>query len=140
MPRDAWWLLYGDEELNRLQTQLVQNSPDLQAALARYQQAKAYADQLRSGLFPSLGVRADGARVRQSETRPPAGQAAPRYYNSYAAGVEATYEVDLWGRVRNDVNAGRLEASARRRGSGIREAQSSGAAGGLLHRALWVGS
>jgi NodT family efflux transporter outer membrane factor (OMF) lipoprotein len=112
LPRDAWWLLYGDEELNRLQAQLVQNSPDLQAALARYQQAKAYADQLRSGLFPSFGVRADGARIRQSETRPPAGQATPRYYNSYAAGLEATYEVDLWGRVRNDVNAGRLEASA----------------------------
>ena len=102
----------GDEELNRLQAQLVQNSPDLQAALARYQQAKAFADQLRSGLFPSLGLRADGARARQSETNPPAGQSSPRYYNSYGAGVEATYEVDLWGRVRNDVNAGRLEASA----------------------------
>lgn len=112
LPRDSWWLSYGDEELNRLQTQLVQNSPDLQAALARYQQAKAFADQLRSGLFPSLFLRADGARTRQSATRPPTGQSSPRYYNSYGAGAEATYEVDLWGRVRNDVNAGRLEASA----------------------------
>lgn len=112
LPRDAWWQFYGDAELNRLQTQLVQHSPDLQAALARYQQAKAFADQLRSGLFPSLGFRADGVRARQSETSPPSGQSSPRYYNSYGAGVEATYEVDLWGRVRNDVKAGRLEASA----------------------------
>jgi NodT family efflux transporter outer membrane factor (OMF) lipoprotein len=112
LPRDGWWQPYGDEELNRLQAQLVQNSPDLQAALARYQQAKAFADQLRSGLFPSLGLRADGVRARQSETNPPAGQSSPRYYNSYGAGVEAIYEVDLWGRVRNDVTAGRLEASA----------------------------
>ncbi len=112
LPRDGWWQFYGDQELNRLQAQLVQNSPDLQAALARYQQAKAFADQLRSGLFPSLALRADGVRARQSESSPPAGQSSPRYYNSYGAGVEATYEVDLWGRVRNDVNAGRLEASA----------------------------
>src|SRR5690606_7567848 len=48
----------------------------------------------------------------QSETSPPAGQSSPRYYNAYGVGVEATYEVDLWGRVRNDVKAGRLEASA----------------------------
>lgn len=113
LPRAAWWLGYGDEELSRLQTQLVQNSPDLQAALARYQQAMAYADQLRSGLFPNVRLRADGTRVRQSETRPPLGQAmGPGYYNSYGAGVEAAYEVDLWGRVRNDVKAGTLEASA----------------------------
>jgi len=112
LPRDGWWQPYGDPDLDRLQTQLVRNSPDLQAALARYQQAKAFADQLRSGLFPSFALRADGARVRQSETSPPAGRSSPRYYNSYGAGVEASYEVDLWGRVRNDVNAGRLEASA----------------------------
>jgi len=112
LPRDGWWQPYGDEELNRLQAQLVQNSPDLQAALARYRQAQAFADQLRSGLFPSLGLRADGLRARQSESNPPTGRASPLYYNSYGAGLEATYEVDLWGRVRNDVAAGRLEANA----------------------------
>jgi NodT family efflux transporter outer membrane factor (OMF) lipoprotein len=112
LSRDGWWQPYGDEELNRLQAQLVRNSPDLQAALARYRQAQAFADQLRSGLFPSFGLRADGVRARQSETNPPTGRASPRYYNAYGAGVEATYEVDLWGRVRNDVTAGRLEANA----------------------------
>ncbi|MBL8267436.1 efflux transporter outer membrane subunit [Steroidobacter sp.] len=112
LPRDSWWQPYGDQELNTLQARLIENSPDLQAALARYQQAKAFADQLRSGLFPSFALRADGVRARQSETSPPAGEASPRYYNSYGTGVEATYEVDLWGRVRNDVNAGKLEASA----------------------------
>ncbi|MBM0104457.1 efflux transporter outer membrane subunit [Steroidobacter sp. S1-65] len=112
LPRDAWWQAYGDAELNNLQAKLIRNSPDLQAALARYNQAKAFADQLRSGLFPSFGLRADGVRARQSETRPPAGQAAPRYYNAYGVGFEAAYELDLWGRVRNDVAAGDLEASA----------------------------
>jgi NodT family efflux transporter outer membrane factor (OMF) lipoprotein len=112
LPRDAWWQRFGDDDLNRLQAQLVHNSPDLAAALARHQQARALADQLRSGLFPSFALRAGGFRARQSETSPPSGAASPRYYNSYAAGLEATYEVDLWGRVREDVNAGNLQASA----------------------------
>ena len=112
LPRDAWWHGFGDAELDRLQEQLVRHSPDLQAALARYQQAKAFADQLRSGLFPSLSLTGDAARARQSQSNPPAGQSSPRYYNAYAAGVEATYEVDLWARVRNDVNAGDLQARA----------------------------
>jgi NodT family efflux transporter outer membrane factor (OMF) lipoprotein len=112
LPRDAWWQAYGDEELNRLQVRLADNSPDLQAALARYQQARAFADQLRSGLFPSLALSAEGSRARQSETSPPTGRSSPRYYNAYGTGVEASYEVDLWGRVRNDVQAGKLEASA----------------------------
>lgn len=112
LPRDAWWKRFGDADLDQLQTQLRDNSPDLQAALARYQQAKAYSDQLRSGLFPSLFLRGDGLRARQSETNPPAGGASPTYYNAYGLGVEAQYEVDLWGRVRNSVNSGDLDAQA----------------------------
>jgi NodT family efflux transporter outer membrane factor (OMF) lipoprotein len=112
LPREAWWQWYGDPDLDRLQAQLIERSPDLQAALARYQQARAFADQLRSGLFPSFALSASGARARQSETRPPTGQATPRHYESYGIGIEASYEVDLWGRVRNDVTAGRLQASA----------------------------
>jgi len=112
LPRDAWWSLYDDAELNRLQQQLIANSPDLEAALARYEQAKAYSDQLRSGLFPSLFLNGEGRRARQSETNPPGGGASPRYYNAYALGAEASYEVDLWGRVRNSVSAGRFTAEA----------------------------
>src|SRR5882672_3839112 len=41
LPRDAWWTLYGDTELDALQKRLIENSPDLAEALARYQQAKA---------------------------------------------------------------------------------------------------
>src|ERR1035437_6958243 len=54
LPRDAWWTLYGDADLNALQKRLIENSPDLAAALARYQQAKAISDQVRAGLFPTL--------------------------------------------------------------------------------------
>lgn len=112
LPRDAWWTLYGDAELDRLQRELVDASPDLAAALARYEQAQAYGDQQRAGLFPSLGLGTDASRERQSATRPPTGSASPRFFESYNLGLSATYELDLWGRVRNTVSAGEYTTQA----------------------------
>lgn len=112
LPRGNWWTMFGDADLNDLQTRLLQHSPDLAAALARYNQAKAFSDQLRSGLFPSLVLGANAQRDRQSNTRPLRGLAQPNDYNSFTAGVEIDYEFDLWGRVRNEVNAGRAQAQA----------------------------
>lgn len=112
LPRTHWWQLYGDAELDRLQQQLQASSPDLAAALARYEQARGYRDQLRSDLFPRVGVDAAATRSRQSETRPPAGAATPRYFDAYATGAAASYELDLWGRVRDNVAAGAHSAAA----------------------------
>ena len=108
LPRDAWWTLYGDDELNTLQTRLVENSPDLAAALARYQQVKAISDQIRSGLFPTLIGSANAQRNKQSELKPlrVLGPTSPNEYSSYTIGVEADYEFDLWGRIRNQVASG----------------------------------
>jgi NodT family efflux transporter outer membrane factor (OMF) lipoprotein len=108
LPRDAWWTLYGDEELNTLQKRLVEQSPDLAAALAQYQQAKAINDQIRSGLYPTITGAANAQRDRQSQKRPlrVLGPTSPDYYSSYTVGVEADYEFDLWGRIRNQVESG----------------------------------
>ena len=47
-PADNWWTLYRDPAMDALQQQLLDNSPDLGSALARYQQARAATDALRS--------------------------------------------------------------------------------------------
>ena len=101
-------MLYGDAELNALQTQLVKNSPDLAAALARYQQATAVSDQTRAGLLPTLAGAANAQRNRQSELRPlrVLGPNSPDEYGSYTLGLQADYEFDLWGRIRNLVAVG----------------------------------
>ncbi len=112
LPRGPWWTMFGDADLNELQARLVEHSPDLAAALARYNQAKAFSDQLRSGLFPSLVLGADAQRDRQSDMRPLRGLNSPADYNSFTAGVQVNYELDLWGRIRNEVAAGRAQAQA----------------------------
>lgn len=114
LPRDAWWTLYRDDELNTLQKRLIEKSPDLAAALARYQQARAINDQIRSGLFPTITGSANAQRDRQSETRPlrVLGPTSPNYYSSYTVSAEADYELDLWGRIRNQVESGNAERQA----------------------------
>lgn len=112
-PRENWWHLYDDTELDALQIKLLANNADLAAALAHYQQAQAYAMQARSELFPQIGLGATGQRQRESDHAPPLrNSAAPADYNSYTVGAQASYEVDLWGRVRNTVEAGRDNALA----------------------------
>ncbi len=112
LPRDTWWTVYDDPQLNDLQHALIANSPDLAAALARYNQAKAFSDQVRSDYLPSVSATSEAQRARQSATNPPTGQADPTMYNAYSLGVEAAYELDLWGRVRSSVAAGNLSAQA----------------------------
>jgi NodT family efflux transporter outer membrane factor (OMF) lipoprotein len=112
MPRDAWWQLYGDDELNDLQRRLIANSPDLAAALARYRQAQAAASQLSAGLFPSVNADASVQHNRDAVDTPLLHLTQPLDYNTNIVGLQAFYELDLWGRVRNTVAAGNAQAAA----------------------------
>src|ERR1700681_3382425 len=112
LPRGDWWTMFGESELDALEKRLVEHSPDLAAALARYNQASAYSDQLRSGLFPSIVLGANAQRDRQSDMKPLRSATSPSNYNSLTAGVQVDYELDLWGRIRNEVAAGRAQAQA----------------------------
>ena len=115
LPRGAWWQLYAEPELDALQNQLIANSPNLAAAVARYNQAEAYTSQLRSGLFPIVDAVGSVERNRQSDRRPLRGTgSSDSEYSDYTVGVQAAYELDLWGRVRNSVAAGVASAEAER--------------------------
>jgi NodT family efflux transporter outer membrane factor (OMF) lipoprotein len=109
-----WWELYGDEELNRLQAQLLDQSPDLAAALARYDQAQASAGATRSAQAPTVGAGLGAQRIQQSELRPlrVLGPNSPDRYNSASLQLDMSYEADLWGRVRQRVAAGDAELRA----------------------------
>jgi NodT family efflux transporter outer membrane factor (OMF) lipoprotein len=112
LPRDSWWTLYGSQELDTLQTQLIAGNPTLAAAFANYAQARALSDQARAGLFPSLGLNAGVQRARESVNAPLITKATPRYYDTNVLGGSVSYELDLWGQIRNEVKAGEANAAA----------------------------
>lgn len=113
LTQDHWWTVYEDEELGRLQALLLKNSPDLGSALARYQQASAATDAVRAARTPVVGASLDAQRNRQSEQRPLRGTTSPDYYNSASLGLNLSYEIDLWGRISQQIAAGEaLEKAA----------------------------
>ena len=112
LPRDSWWMLYETPEIDDLQKRLIAGNPTLAAALANYAQAEALSDQARAGLFPTLGLNAGVARARESAHAPLIGPTTPRYYNDNVLGGSVSYELDLWGQIRNQVLAGEANAQA----------------------------
>ncbi|GAB2573730.1 efflux transporter outer membrane subunit [Dyella jejuensis] len=112
LPRDHWWQLYGDADLDRLQVKLLADNATLAAALAHYTQAQAFSAQARSELFPQIGAGATGTRQRQSRTAATRDASAGDVYDNYSVGLQGSYEVDLWGSVRNTVTEGRDNALA----------------------------
>ena len=105
LERGSWWTLYGDDTLNGLVARLDAGSPNLAAALARFDQARAIYDRSRVSLFPRLSANGQYEPNRGSDMRPPSGSET-RYFDDNSLGLQASYEVDLWGRVRNTVKAG----------------------------------
>jgi NodT family efflux transporter outer membrane factor (OMF) lipoprotein len=112
LPRDRWWQLYHDAQLDQLQQRLLASNADIAAALAHYRQAQAFDLQSRSALFPTVSTNANGQRDRESDNKPLRGATSPADYNSFTVGAEVDYELDLWGRIRNTVAAAKAETVA----------------------------
>jgi NodT family efflux transporter outer membrane factor (OMF) lipoprotein len=112
LPRDSWWTLYDNPDVNDLEQQLLAGNPNLAAAFANYAQAKALADQARAGLFPTVAINAGVSRARESANAPLIGPTTPRYYDNNTLGGSISYELDLWGQIRNEVAAGKANEQA----------------------------
>jgi multidrug efflux system outer membrane protein len=109
--RGTWWKSFNDPVLDDLESRAEAASPTLAAALARYDQARAAVRGSQADLYPQIGVGADASRNRLSRARPQSTGSAPTY-NEYSLAGSISYELDLWGRVRNTIAANRAEAQA----------------------------
>lgn len=109
--RDAWWDAFNDPVLSDLEQRAAAASPTLGAALARYDAARAAARVDQADLFPQAGISGDASRERLSRGRPLSTGTA-REYSDYVVGGSVAYELDLWGRIRNQVRAAKAEAQA----------------------------
>jgi NodT family efflux transporter outer membrane factor (OMF) lipoprotein len=112
LDRGPWWRPFGDRTLDGLEAQIETGNPTLAQALARYDQAQALSRTAQSAEAPRVGSIADVTQNRQSNNRPLRGANQPDVYAADTVGVEMDYELDLWGRVRNLVAAGKAEAQA----------------------------
>lgn len=99
---DRWWRAFEDPQLNALVTRALDENLTLQASYQRLLQARAAADRQGAALFPSLDASA-GAERQESDT------AETTRFN---AGLSASYEVDLWGRIRSLTEAQQQRAVA----------------------------
>ncbi|WP_338243589.1 efflux transporter outer membrane subunit [Aurantiacibacter hainanensis] len=112
----AWWREFEDPVLDGLLEKALSDNLDIAQAAARAERASAQARVARAGLLPSLEA---SASTSYSDT-PVAGGAFANFpgapsritNETYSLGLAASYELDLFGRVRNDLDAARADALA----------------------------
>jgi multidrug efflux system outer membrane protein len=96
-----WWQQFQDPVLNQLINESLAHNSNIAIAAANVEQAAAFLTQTRSQLFPLVGYGAGGQRERAIE--PEFAQQLPNYPNpssAYQAALSASWEIDLWGRIR----------------------------------------
>jgi multidrug efflux system outer membrane protein len=116
VPETRWWGVFGDATLDQLETAALENSPTLAAAFARIEEARARFGGVRADT--KFGATASGAARLAGETAereiPVPGR--PLTYrergDAYRAGVDATFELDLWGRVRRSIDSAEAQVAA----------------------------
>ncbi|MGD0467952.1 MAG: efflux transporter outer membrane subunit [Terriglobales bacterium] len=108
IPKGAWWQLFHDAELDRLEQELLQANQSLDAARDRLSQARSQARIASSAYFPTLSADPSGQRERLSGNRPLSGSTVPltpvTQYD-FIVPFSVSYELDLFGRVRRNLEA-----------------------------------
>ena len=109
--RGQWWEIFGDAELNALVEKIDVSNQSLAASEAQFRQAQAAINAARAPLLPTLDADASITRSR-SPTGLVGGTTAGRIITQRSASLVANWEIDLWGRIRRQVEAAEASASA----------------------------
>jgi len=110
LPRDAeiktnWWEDFGDPALSELAAQVNVSNQSVALAESQYRQALAQVQLARAGYFPTVGVQGSYTRSQTAST-------GYETTNSYSPTLSASWEIDIWGKVRRQVESGRALAEA----------------------------
>lgn len=113
-PKEKWWTVFGDGELNRIEAQAVANNQELRAALARFDQGRAFARVSAAALIPTINAQPAVNRQLTSSNEPtPIPITLPTaQLNTFSLPLDLNYEVDIWGRIRRSVESARADANA----------------------------
>lgn len=111
-----WWTLLGDPTLDQLVNEAVGGNLPLREAVARVDESRARYRQARAALFPQLDTDSTATGNLASENGPvfsgdttdaPRSGASPQVYGDYTVGLAASWELDIFGRVRRSVESAR---------------------------------
>ncbi|CAB3783671.1 efflux transporter outer membrane subunit [Pararobbsia alpina] len=106
-----WWQVFGNAELDRLETQLDAANPNLKAAEETYTQARDVVGEARSGLFPQLGLQAFTSENKESvHTLFKNATSASLQSPSNGYGAVASWEPDFWSQIRNSTKEAQQDA------------------------------
>jgi len=104
LERGPWWQLFGDPVLTGLVEQVEVSNQNVAAAVAAYAQAQALVREARAALFPSLSLDASATRS--------GGAGSTSKPTILQLGLGASWEPDIWGRLRLSVTSAQASAEA----------------------------
>ncbi len=110
--RGQWWKRFQDPTLDGLEDRVSAANQNIKAALARLQQARAQTRIVRSAYLPTLTGGPAVTRSRTSLNSPLYSATRSPDYNDFVLDADLSYEIDLWGRVRNSVASARANEQA----------------------------
>ncbi len=114
LSRGKWWDIFDDAELDRLETLATEHNQQLAAALATYQQARSLVKVARADYYPQVSANPNASRQRISEnlTQRGATNRAASTFTTYTLPADASWELDLWGRIRRQVEGSKERFTA----------------------------
>lgn len=110
-PVAAWWAQLQDAQLNQLITESLQHNHSVRIAQSSLQESRAYLRDSKLDRYPTVEANASTTRQRQSVDV--SGDASAPITETYQAGFDASWELDIFGRVRNGVELSRAQVAAR---------------------------
>lgn len=108
--RSDWWTIFNDPQLDALERRVTAANQNLKAADAHFREARATIGVYRSAEYPTVGLAPGVDSLRDSAHHPYLPKTAT--YGDYLLPVDASYEIDLWGRIGRSVTAAREDAQA----------------------------
>jgi NodT family efflux transporter outer membrane factor (OMF) lipoprotein len=106
--RGQWWQVFGDPELDALIGEINVSNQNLKVAEAKYRQASALVQASRASLLPTVSVNASSTRSRSASRGGPVADISA----NHIASVGASWEIDLWGRIRRQLESSSASAEA----------------------------
>jgi NodT family efflux transporter outer membrane factor (OMF) lipoprotein len=110
--KGKWWEVFQDAQLNALEDQINISNQTLKAAQAQFEQARAIVRINRAAQYPTVAAGVSATRNHLSSNRPNGRLSPTNNYTDLQLPVDASYEADVWGRVRRTVEAARANAQA----------------------------